>query len=89
MESCTKVLRHQMENAEPVLMRLDIEMQGINFDPLIPASVDAAIATVYRVTESLLGPFRRNPILGPLADELRTQYLEGIRARVKEARHLA
>lgn len=89
MESCPKVLRHQMQSAEPVLMRLDIEMQGIDFDPLIPSSVDAAIATVYRVTESLLGPFRRNPILGPLADELRTQYLEGIRARVKEARHLA
>ncbi|MDF2489875.1 MAG: hypothetical protein K0S77_2497 [Pseudomonas sp.] len=89
MESCTNVLRHQMQSAEPVLMRLDIEMQGIDFDPLIPASVEVAIATVYRVTESLLGPFRGNPILGPLADELRTQYLEGIRARVKEARHLA
>ncbi|HKS12106.1 MAG TPA: hypothetical protein VJS90_03610 [Pseudomonas sp.] len=70
-------------------MRLDTEMQDIEFDPLVPASVDAAIATVYRVTESLLGPFRANPILGPLADELRAQYLEGIHASVKEARHLA
>lgn len=88
MESCTHVLRHEMQNAQPVLMRLDLEMQNIDFDPLVPASVDAAIATVFRVTEALLGAFQNNPILGPLADDLRAQYLEGIHARVHEVRHL-
>lgn len=89
MESCTEVIRHQMQSVEPVLMRLDIEMQALEFDPRLPASVEAAIVTVYRVTGSLLGPFSANPILGPLADELRAQYLDDIHNKVKEARRLA
>lgn len=85
MESSIEVLRHQMQSAEPVLMRLDVEMECIDFDPLVPASVEAAIARVYRVIDTLLGPFQANPILGPLAEELRTQYLDGIHVRVTQA----
>ncbi|MHC6225119.1 hypothetical protein ACYU03_10205 [Pseudomonas sp. X10] len=88
MESSVEMLRIQMQSAGPVLMRLDEEMESIRFDPLVPSSVEAAIAKVYRVIDRLLGPFKANPVLGPLAEELRSQYLDGIHARVNEARHL-
>lgn len=79
-------LRMQILAAEPVLKSLDAEMEKIQFDPLIPASVAAARESVSRVIETLLIGFKANPILGPLAGELRAQYLEGIDEQVAVAR---
>jgi len=78
-------IRHQILDAESVLKRLDIEMEGIVFDPLIPSSVTAAYARVDRVIEHLLARFKANPILGPLTKELKSQYIDGIQAKVAHA----
>ncbi|WPN49359.1 hypothetical protein [Pseudomonas sp. P8_241] len=78
-------IRHQILDAESVLKRLDIEMEGIEFDPLIPSSVTAAYAKVDRVIEHLLARFKANPILGPLIKELKSQYSEAIQTRVADA----
>ncbi|WP_223503874.1 hypothetical protein [Pseudomonas sp. GL-RE-29] len=80
-------IRHQILDAEPVLKRLDVEMEGIQFDPLVPSSVCAAYAKVDRVIEHLLAPFKANPILGPLTTQLKPQYFDGIRAKVAHARN--
>ena len=85
MQSTLDELRSQIQRAEPVLKRLDEEMEGLQFDPLQPASVAAAKATVSRLIRTLLAGFEHNPILGPLAQELESQYLDGIRARVSDA----
>ncbi|MES2870530.1 MAG: hypothetical protein V4749_13255 [Pseudomonadota bacterium] len=79
-------IRHQIQDAESVLKRLDLEMEGIQFDPLVPASVSAACARVERIIESLLARFKANPILGPLTAELKTQYVDGIQRKVANAR---
>jgi hypothetical protein len=89
MGSALDVLRNQIQDAEPVLKRLDLEMERIEFDPRIPASVEAARATVDSVIDRLMGAFRKNPILGPLTDDLKSQYLESIAEQVAEARQQA
>ena len=87
MQCSPDEIRHQILDAEPVLKRLDIEMEGIQFDPLVPSSVTAANAKVDRVMiEHLLARFKTNPILGPLTKELKSQYLDGIQAKVANAR---
>jgi hypothetical protein len=80
-------IRHQILDAESVLKRLDIEMEGIEFDPLLPSSVTAACARVDRVIDNLLARFKANPILGPLTKELKSQYIDGIEAKVAHARN--
>ncbi|MFJ3486920.1 hypothetical protein ACIPL1_26430 [Pseudomonas sp. NPDC090202] len=89
MPSSLDALRNQILDAEPVLKTLDAEMEKIQFDPLIPASVDAANEKIGRVIETLLSDFKGNPILGPLAVELKAQYLEGIEEQVAAARAAA
>ena len=87
MQCSPDEIRHQILDAEPVLKRLDIEMQGLEFDPLVPSSVTAAYAKVDRVIEHLLARFKANPILGPLTTELKSQYFDDIRAKVVHARN--
>lgn len=87
MQCSPDEIRHQILDAEPLLKRLDIEMEGIQFDPLVPSSVSAAYAKVDRVIEHLLARFKTNPILGPLTKELKSQYLDGIQAKVANARN--
>jgi len=89
MQSSLDELRLQIQQAEPVLKRLDVEMERIEFDPQLPASVAAANAAVTRLIETLLAGFEKNPILAPLAKDLEAQYLDGILVRVNDAKRKA
>lgn len=80
--SSLDLLRTQMQDAQPVLAALDVELESIQFDPAAPASVDAAIVKVGRVIDAHLANFRHNPILGPMADQLKSHYVEGIHEQV-------
>lgn len=84
-----ETLRSQIQNAAPVLQRLDEEMERIQFDPLRPASVASARLRVEQLIDTLLADFKGKPILGPLAVALKAQYLEAIQSRVMDARHAA
>jgi len=85
MPSSLDALRTQILNAEPVLKKLDVEMEKIQFDPRVPASVDAASEKVESLIDELLAGFKNNPVLAPLADELKSQYLEGVQEQVTAA----
>lgn len=76
------VIRIQMRNAEPVLKALDLELEKITFDPREPVSIEVAIEQVIEAIDTHLEDFKFNPILGPMADELKAQYVEGIQAQV-------
>lgn len=84
-----ETLRSQIQNAAPVLQRLDEEMERIEFDPLRPASVASARVKVEQLIDTLLADFKGKPILGPLAVALKAQYLDTIQSRVVDARHAA
>ena len=80
------VVRAQLREAEAVLQKLELRLQSIRFDPLVPASVNAATRQTSAVIESLLSGFRGNPVLAPLVDQLKVQYLENIDHQVKVSR---
>ncbi|EIK97195.1 hypothetical protein PMM47T1_08636 [Pseudomonas sp. M47T1] len=46
--------------AAPILKALDEQLEAIEFDPLVPSSVD-------QVIEASFAPFSTHPILGPMA----------------------
>jgi len=85
MHSTLDVVRAQMQVAEPVLKQLDVELEAISFDLSVPSSVDAATEKVAAIIDTLLVEFRANPILGPLADQLKSQYLDAIQHQVASA----
>lgn len=85
MGSTLDALRTQIQDAEPVLKRLDDEIEQLQYDPLVASSVETAKLAVDELIESLLGQFRGNRILEPLMTDLKTQYLQGIEAQVADA----
>lgn len=85
MDATLDVVRAQMREAEPVLKQLDLELEAISFDPSVPSSVDAATERVAAIIDTLLVGFKANPILGPLADQLKSQYLDAIQHQVVAA----
>ncbi|WP_338524915.1 hypothetical protein NUH87_04350 [Pseudomonas batumici] len=85
MHSTLDVVRAQMQAAEPVLKQLDVELEAISFDPSVPSSVDTATERVTAIIDTLLVGFKTNPILGPLADQLKSQYLDAIQHQVASA----
>jgi len=89
MGSSVDAMRKEFLAAEPALKRLDLEMERMKFNPRLPASVDAARAKVSKVIERLMGDFKGNPVLGPLTEELKSQYLESIKIRVANAKRAA
>lgn len=88
MDPLTDAIRIQIRNAEPILNVLGARMEAIEFDPMSPSSVDAANAEIAQVFEDLLAPFSVNPILGPLAAELQSQYIGKVQSQVTEAKTL-
>ena len=66
------------------MKRLDVEMEAICFDPSVPSSVNAATERVAAIIDSLLVGFKANPILGPLAHQLKSQYLDAIQCQVAQ-----
>lgn len=80
-----ELLRTQMQDAEPVLKALDVALDRIEFDPAKPASVVAAVMEVGKVIDAHLGNFKENPILGPMAEQLKSQYVEGIYEQIPAA----
>lgn len=77
-------IRIQMREAEPVLKALDEKLESITFDPSNRESIDAAIDHVILTINTQLKGFKNNPILGPIAEELKAQYVEGIQAQVAD-----
>ena len=78
-------LKNQMIEAEPVLKALDSELENISFDPSRSESIDAAIKQVIQTIDLRFKRFETNPILGPMAQKLKIQYVEGIQARVADS----
>jgi saccharopine dehydrogenase-like NADP-dependent oxidoreductase len=71
-----------MRAAEGVLQQLDSKLEAISFDPSIPASVETAIKQTLVVIDALLAGFRGNPVLEPMVDQLKTQYVDTIKHKV-------
>ncbi|MNJ13251.1 MULTISPECIES: hypothetical protein [Pseudomonas] len=76
-------LRAQMIAAEESLKKLDIEMEKIEYDPLIPESVQEARKRVRQLIDTILADFGDNPVLAPMVAELRSLYLDRIEEHLR------
>lgn len=79
-------LQKNLKEAERALSELDGELGVVNFNPNDPASIEAAIQSVNRMVDERIGEFSTNPIIGPLADQMKEKYRESIIQKAAEAR---
>ncbi|HDL6990172.1 TPA: hypothetical protein PXM90_001290 [Yersinia enterocolitica] len=79
-------LQKNLKEAELALNELDGELGVINFNPNDPASIEAAIQSVNRMVDERIGEYSTNPIISPLADQMKEKYRESILQKAAEAR---
>jgi len=79
-------LQRQLADAQKVLHSLDGELCTVRFDPADPESIEIAIQEVWSIIDERVGPHTSNPIIGPLAEEMKEKYREEILERAAAAR---
>ena len=79
-------LQKNLKDAQRALSELDGELGVVNFDPNDPASIEGAIQSVNRMIDDRLGEHSSNPIVGPLAEQMKEKYRESILEKAGEAR---
>ena len=79
-------LSRQLEDAQKALGALDGELGTIHFDPHDPASIEVAIQQIHSIVDARLGEYASNPIVGPLAAQMKEKYRAGIIERAAAAR---
>lgn len=79
-------LQKILGDAQRALADLDGSLGSVSFDPHDPSSIEVAIAEVERMVDERLGAYVDNPIVGPLAAQMKDRYREAILERAAEAR---
>ncbi|MFJ5295629.1 hypothetical protein ACIQAL_03755 [Pseudomonas sp. NPDC088368] len=79
-------LQRQLKEAEAVLKALDGDLCTVNFDPTDPASIEEAVQQVEAVIDERIGRYASNPIIEPLAVEMKERYRSEILERASAAR---
>ncbi|WP_264310381.1 hypothetical protein [Pseudomonas putida] len=79
-------LQRQLKDAQEVLERLDGDLCTVNFDPYDPASIEQAVQQVEAVIDEAVGRHGSNPIIQPLAAEMKERYRSEILDRAAAAR---
>jgi hypothetical protein len=71
-------LQGQLRDAQKALEGLDGEMGTVSFNPRGPASIEAAVQEMERLVDERVGAYPGNPFIGPLAEEMKTVFRQGI-----------
>lgn len=79
-------LTRQFDEAQKALAELDGELGTVSFNPNDPASIEAAIQNVELLVDEKLGEYSDNPIIGPLAMDMKESYRDAIIERAAAAR---
>lgn len=79
-------LQRQLKEAQEVLKDLDGDLCTVNFDPNDPASIEEAVQQVETVIDERIGRYGSNPIIEPLAAEMKERYRSEILERASAAR---
>lgn len=79
-------LQKNLKDAERALSESDGELGVVNFDPNDPASIEGAIQSVNRMIDERLSEYSSNPIVGPLAEQMKEKYRESILENAAAAR---
>lgn len=79
-------LTRELDDAQKALADLDGELGTVSFGPNDPASLEAAIQEVARIIDERVGSCASNALVGPLVEQMKEAYREGILQRAAEAR---
>ncbi len=79
-------LQRQLKEASRALEALDGELGTVRFDPHDPSSIEAAIQQISHIIDEKVGGYSSNPLIGPLAEEMKESYRESVIQKAAEAR---
>lgn len=79
-------LTQQLEAAQKSLAALGGELGSVNFNPQDPVSIEAAIQRVELMIDERLGSYASNPIVAPIAEQMKERYRDAIIERTAAAR---
>ncbi len=79
-------LQKDLGAASAALQDLGGTLGTVHFDPTDPASIEAAIQEVEDMVDSKLGSYADNPIIAPLAAQMKDKYRTAILDRAAAAR---
>jgi hypothetical protein len=79
-------LTRQLDEAQKALAAVDGELGSVNFNPHDPASIEAAVQQVEMMIDERLGSYASNPIIAPIAQQMKERYREAIVEKAAAAR---
>ena len=79
-------LTRQLEDASRAFGEIDGQLGTVSFNPHDPASIEAAIAEVEAMVDGKLGAYDSNPIVAPLAAQMKEKYRTAIIDKAAAAR---
>lgn len=79
-------LQRDLQEAQRALSELDGRLGEVSFNPHDPASIENAIQSVCAMVDERAGSYASNPVVGPLIEQMKESYREGLLQRAAEAR---
>lgn len=79
-------LQRQLADAQKALQGIDGELGSVSFDPSDPGSIEAAMQQVDAMIDEKLGSYSTNPLIGPLAEQMKGSYRQQLLERAAQAR---
>lgn len=79
-------LQKTLSDAQKAAEEIEGELGSVSFNPNDPASIEAAIQNMEGLIDERLGAYASNPIIGPMAEQMKETYRQGIIEKAAEAR---
>ncbi|GHD21395.1 hypothetical protein GCM10016234_35000 [Tianweitania populi] len=71
-------LQRDLKEAEMAMKEIDGLLGEASFDPEDPASIDVAVQAAHRMIDDKMGPYARNPLVGPMIEETKEHFRQAI-----------
>jgi hypothetical protein len=79
-------LQQELSEAAKAMEEMEGTLGTVSFDPHDPSSIEAAIAGVGRLIDERLSSYAGNSLIGPMTENLKEKYREGILEKAAAAR---
>jgi hypothetical protein len=79
-------LTRQLDEAQKAFKDIDGEIGSVSFDPMDPGSIEAAIHQMEALIDERLARYASNPLVGPMAEEIRENFRQQILDKAAQAR---
>jgi len=79
-------LTKQLSDAQRAFSEIDGELGSVSFDPTDPATIEHAIKNMEALVDARLELYKNNPLVAPIAEQMKTSYRQAIIDRAAAAR---